>query len=88
LLTSAPIIRALCVTDLIVYQGDTLITRLERRFTDQLDILFVNSRYSCSCAVGRAEETKREENLAAFIANGRKIRDVRDDVTADRKQVQ
>jgi hypothetical protein len=25
LLTSAPIIRALCVTDLIVYQGDTLI---------------------------------------------------------------
>jgi hypothetical protein len=29
-----------------------------------------NSRYSCSCAVGRAEETKRDENLAAFIANG------------------
>jgi hypothetical protein len=89
LLTSAPIIRALCVTDLIVYQGDTLITRLERRFTDQLDILFVkNSRYSCSCAVGRAEETKRDENLAAFIANGRKIRDVINDVTKTRKQVQ
>jgi hypothetical protein len=90
LLTSAPIIRALCVTDLIIYQGDTLINSIGKEVHRSTRyILFVkNSRYSCSCAVGRAEETKRDENLAAFIANGRKIRDIINDVTKTRKQVQ
>jgi hypothetical protein len=61
---------------------------LEKRFTDQLDILLLKSRYNLSCAVGRAEETKREENLAAFIASERVVTYVRDDVRINRKQVQ
>jgi hypothetical protein len=58
-----------------------------KRFTDQLDIL-LNSRYNLSCAVGRAEETKRDKNLAAFIANGRVTRDVINDVEESRNKLQ
>jgi hypothetical protein len=60
---------------------------MEKRFTDQLGILLRDSRYNLSCAVGRAEETKRDKNLAAFIASERVTRDVINDVAQNRKQV-
>jgi hypothetical protein len=77
----------MCI-DLIIYQGDTLINSIGKEIHRSTRYIVKNSRYSCSCAVGRTEETKREEKLAAFIANGHKIRDVINDVTKTRKQVQ